>query len=146
MAIYASPSIAYPLNYGPLQVTKTLGSILHEPRIGADLLDPLAILDFDELAKKAKLLQDKALKKYELIEERMRTMEGINIPKSLDVMELSLVPGLVIPRKFKTLIFDKNDGTKCPNAHLTMYYRKISAYTDNDKLLIFYFKDSFTGI
>ena len=73
-------------------------------------------------------------------------MEGINIPKSLDVMELSLVPGLVIPRKFKTPIIDKNDGTKCLNAHFRMYCRKMSAYTDNDKLLIFCFQESLTGI
>ena len=48
-------------------------------------------------------------------------MEGINILESLDVTELSLVPGLVIPHKFKTPVFDKYDGTKYPNAHLTMY-------------------------
>ena len=84
-------------------------------------MDPLAIPDFDELAEKGKSLQDKALEKYELLEERMRAMEGINIPKSLDAMELSLVLGLVIPHKFETPIFDKYDGTKCPNAHLTMY-------------------------
>ena len=88
---------------------------------GPDPINPLAISDFDELAKKEKSLQDKALEKYELLEERMRAMEGINILGSLDAMELSLVPGLVIPHKFKTQIFDKYDGTKCPNAHLTMY-------------------------
>ena len=76
----------------------------------------------------------------------MRAMEGINIPGSLDVTELSLVPGLVIPYKFKTPTFDKYDGTKCPTTYLTMYCRKMSAYTDNDKRLIYYFHDSLTGI
>ena len=37
-------------------------------------------------------------------------MEGISIPESIDVTELSLVPGLVIPHKFKTPTFDKYDG------------------------------------
>ena len=32
----------------------------------------------------------------------MRAMEGISIPRSIDVAELSLVLGLVIPYKFKT--------------------------------------------
>ena len=73
-------------------------------------------------------------------------MEGINITGSLDATELSLVPGLVIPHKFKTLTFDKYDGTKCSTTHLMMYCRKMSAYTDNDKLLIHCFQDSLTGI
>ena len=73
-------------------------------------------------------------------------MEGINIPESLDATELSLVPGLVIPHKFKTPVFDKYDGTKCPTTHLIVYCRKMSAYTDNDKLLIYCFQESLTGI
>ena len=56
-----------------------------------------------------------------------------------DVTQLSLVPGLVITHKFQTPTFDKYDGTKCPTIHLTMYCRKMSAYTYNDKLLIYYF-------
>ena len=66
-------------------------------------------------------------------------MKGINIPKSLDATELSLVSGLVIPHKFKIATFDKYDDTKCPTTHLMMYCRKMSAYTDNDKLLIYSF-------
>ena len=76
----------------------------------------------------------------------MRAMEGISIHGSIDAAELSLVPGLVIPYKFKTPTFDKYDDTKCPTTHLTMYYRKMSAYTDNDKLLIYCFQDSLMGI
>ena len=109
-------------------------------------MDPLAIPDLDELLEKRKSLQDKALKKYELLKERMKAMEGINIPRSIDVAELSLVPGLVIPHKFKTPTFDKYDGTKCLTTHLTMYCRKMSTYTDNDKLLIYCFQDNLTGI
>ena len=73
-------------------------------------------------------------------------MEEINILEILDAIELSLVPGLIIPHNFKTLTFDKYDGTKCPTTHLTMYYRKMLAYTDNDKLLIYCFQDSLTRI
>ena len=109
-------------------------------------MDPLTVPDLDELVGNGKLPQDKALKKYELLEEKMRAMEGINIPGSLDAIELSLVPGQVIPHKFKTSTFDKYDGTKCRTTHLRMYCRKMSADTDNDKLLIYYFQDSFIGV
>ena len=91
------------------------------------LMDPLVVPDLDELAEKGKSLQDKAIEKYELLEERMRAMEGINILGSLDATELSLVSGLIIPHKFKTPIFDKYDGTKCPTTHFTMYCQKMSA-------------------
>ena len=124
----------------------TPGLVLHESKTGVDPVDPLEVPDLDELVGKGKSFQDKALEKYELLEERMRTMEGINIPKSLDATELSLVSGLLIPHKFKTPTFDKYDGTKCPTTHLTMYCRKMSAYIDNDKLLIYCFQDSLTGV
>ena len=107
--------------------------------VGADPVDSLAVLDLDELVEKGKSLQDKTLEKYELPKERMRAIEGINIPGSLDATELSLVPGLVIPHKFKTPTFDKYNGTKCRTTHLTMYCRKMSAYTDNYKLIIYCF-------
>ena len=139
---YASPSQAFPFDYRPPQVINTPGVVIREPKIGTDPVDPLAILDLDELTRKGKLSQDKALEKYELLEERMRAIEVINILGSLDAIELSLVPGLVIPYKFKTSTFDKYDGTKCPTTHLTMYYCKMSAYTNNDKLLIYCFQDS----
>ena len=125
---------------------KTTGLVIREPVADADHVDPLAVPDLDELAEKRKSLQDKTLEKYELLEERMRAMERINIPGSLYATELSLVPGLVIPHKFKTPTFDKYDGTKCPTTHLTMYCQKMLAYTDKDKLLIYCFQDSLIGI
>ena len=112
---------------------------MQELKANVDPMDPLTVPDLDESAEKGKSLQDKAIEKYELLEERMRAMEGINIPGSLDATELSLISGLVIPHKFKTPTFDKYDGTKCPIAHLTMYCRKMSAYMDNNKLLIYCF-------
>ena len=136
---YALPSQPFPFNYGPPQVVNTPGLVLHEPKTDADPMDPLAVSDPDELAEKGKSFQDKVLEKYELLEERIRVMEGISIPRSIDTAELSLVAGLVIPHQFKILTFDKYDGTKCPTTHLTMYFRKMSAYTNNDKLLIYCF-------
>ena len=120
--------------------------VIQEPKANVNPMDPLTVHDLDEIAEKGKLPQDKALEKYELLEEKMRAMEGINIPGSLDATELSLISGLVIPHKFKAPTFDKYDGTKCPTTHLIMYCRKMSAYTDNDKLLIYCFQDNLTGV
>ena len=64
---------------------KTSELVIDEPVVGADPVDPLAIPDLDELKGKGKSLQDKALKKYELLDERIRAMEGINILGSLNV-------------------------------------------------------------
>ena len=119
---------------------------MREPKAGTDPVAPLVVPDLDELMGKGKLPQDKTLEKYKLLEERMRAMERINTLGSLDATELSLVSGLIIPHKFKTPTFDKYDGTKYPTTHLTMYCQKMSTYTDNDKLLIYYFQDSLTGI
>ena len=58
-ATYASPSQAFPLNYGPLQIVKTPGLVLRETQTGTDPVDPLAIPDLDELAEKGKSLWDK---------------------------------------------------------------------------------------
>ena len=108
---------------------------MQEPKANVDLADPLTVPDLDEMAEKGKSSQ-----------ERMRAMERINIPGSFDATELSLVLGLVIPHKFKAPTFDNYDGTKCPTTHLTMYCRKMSAYTNNDKLLIYCFQDSLIGV
>jgi len=62
-----------------------------------------------------------------------------------DAYELSLVDGLVIPPKFKVPEFEKYKGTTCPKDHITMYCRKMAAYSRDDKLLIHCFQDSLTG-
>ena len=56
LATYASPSIAYPFNYGPYQVANPAGLTLHELKTGIDPMDPLAFPDFDELLEKEKSL------------------------------------------------------------------------------------------
>lgn len=58
--------------------------------------------------------------------------------------DLCLVPNVVIPPKFKVPNFEKYKGNTCPEIHLVMYVRKMSAYVGNDKLLIHCFKDSLT--
>ena len=62
----------------------TSGLVMQEPKANADFVDPLTVPNLEELTEKGKSPQDKALEMYELLEERMRAMEGINIPRSLD--------------------------------------------------------------
>ena len=74
-----------------------------------------------------------------LIEERLKAIEGNSSIKGMDVIKLSLVLDMVITHKFKMLDFVKYDGSFCPRAHMTMFYRKMAVYTRNDKVLIHYF-------
>ncbi|WRX16495.1 Retrotransposon gag domain - like 10 [Theobroma cacao] len=62
----------------------------------------------------------------------------------MDAVELCLVPNVIIPPKFKVPEFEKYDGTKCPMAQITMYCRKMTAQSHDDKLLIHFFQDSLT--
>ena len=64
---------------------------------------------------------NEAQQKLELIEERLKMVEGSDAYSLVNAMKMSLVPDLVLPPKFKMPIFDKNDSTKCPSAHLYMY-------------------------
>ncbi|KAA3462589.1 hypothetical protein EPI10_029062 [Gossypium australe] len=55
-------------------------------------------------------------------------MAGMDKAK-IDAKDLSLVPDLVLPPKFKTLEFEKYNGTSCPEAHITMFYQRMTGYT-----------------
>ena len=79
------------------------------------------------------------------LDKKLKEIEGVNNLESVDPKELSLVPDLVIPPKFKVLTFEKYDGTKCPENHLVTYCRKTTRHTHNECLLIHVFYDSLTG-
>ena len=82
--------------------------------------------------------------KFEEMQKEMRVLRGKEV-FGQEAHELCLVPDVVIPPKFKVPVFDKYEGDTCPKAHLTMYARKMSHQTKNDKLLIYYFQESLTG-
>ena len=63
-------------------------------------------------------------------------MSGLNFD------DLSLVPGVVIPRKFKVPTFAKYDGISFPKLHLKSYVQKINPHTDDRKLWMHYFQES----
>nr|XP_012466000.1 unnamed protein product [Gossypium raimondii] len=73
----------------------------------------------------------------------METTEGCH---GMDAKDLSLVPDLVLPYKFKMPDFEKYNGTTCPEAHITMFCRRMTGYVNNDQLLIHCFQDSLTGV
>ncbi|KAA3473943.1 RNA-directed DNA polymerase (Reverse transcriptase), Ribonuclease H [Gossypium australe] len=71
--------------------------------------------------------------------------EGIKTKSGIDAKDLTLVPDLVLPHKFKMPKFEKYNRTTCPEAHITMFCRRMAGYMNNDQLLIHCFQDSLTG-
>ena len=110
-----------------------------------NMTEPITVSDLDDLKEQEKLRKEsskqsennEAQRKLELIEERLKAMEGSDVYGMVDAYKMSLVSDLVLPPKFKVPTFDKYDGTKCPFTHLYMYCRKMTRHTSNDKLLIY---------
>ncbi|KAA3483255.1 Gag-pro-like protein [Gossypium australe] len=79
------------------------------------------------------------------LEEKFRAMENANYLCRVDAKDLSLVLNLVLPPKLKSPEFKQYNGTSCPEAHITIFYRRMTGYANNDPLLIHYFQDSLIG-
>ncbi len=58
---------------------------------------------------------------------------------------LRLVPDVIVPLKFKVPKFEKYNGTLDHCIHLATYIAKMSALTEDDKLLIHFFHESLLG-
>ena len=82
--------------------------------------------------------------RYSLLNTKLKVIECMDDLENVDPKELSLVPYLVIPPKFKIPKFEKYDETKCPKIHLTTYYHKMAGHVRNEDLLIHVFYDSLT--
>ncbi|KAI5419781.1 hypothetical protein KIW84_043805 [Lathyrus oleraceus] len=87
---------------------------------------------------------DPAIDRLHALEEKFKSLEVHTTP-GLEVVNMCLVPGLVIPQKFKVPNFDKYKGMSCPRTHLRAYCRKMAAHISNDQLLIHYFQDRLSG-
>ena len=81
-----------------------------------------------------------------LIDKKLKEIEGVDDLGIVDPRELCLVPDLVIPPDFKMPIFEKYDGTKCPENHLATYCNKMAGHARNEDLLIYVFYESLTGV
>ncbi|KAI5396303.1 hypothetical protein KIW84_062495 [Lathyrus oleraceus] len=84
---------------------------------------------------------DERDRRVDALAEKIRAMECQN-SLGFDVTNMGLVEGLRIPYKFKAPSFDKYNGTSCPRTHVQAYFRKISAYTDDEKMWMYFFQDS----
>ena len=84
-------------------------------------------------------------RKLDLIEERLRAIEGFGDYLFADMADLCLVSDVVIPPIFKVPDFDKYKGTTCPKNDLKMYCRKMGAHSRDEKLLMHFFQDSLAG-
>ncbi|XP_012461571.2 uncharacterized protein LOC105781592 [Gossypium raimondii] len=97
-------------------------------------------------AEKAKVDLPKQLEdRCKWLEEKFRAMENADYRCKIDAKDLSLVPNLVLPHKFKMPEFEKYNGTSCPEAHITMFCRRMTEFIDNNQLLIHCFQDSLIG-
>ena len=93
---------------------------------GENIIDPITILDLDDPKEQEKIRKESSKQsenneaqwKLELIEERLKAMEGYDVYGMVDAYKMSLVPDLVLPPKFKVPTFEKYDGTECPSTHL----------------------------
>ncbi|KAA3460860.1 hypothetical protein EPI10_027481 [Gossypium australe] len=62
------------------------------------------------------------------LEEKFKALENIDHHYGIDAKDLSLVPGLVLPHKFKMPELEKYNETSCPEAHITMFCRRMTGY------------------
>ena len=82
--------------------------------------------------------------RYKQLEDRLSVMEVQKV-LGLDFGDLGLSSGVVIPHKFKALVFAKYDGVSCPKLHLLLYVRKMQPYTADRNLWVHFFEDSLLG-
>jgi hypothetical protein len=79
--------------------------------------------------------------KYDEIQRDVRALHGKKM-FGKTAYGLCLVSDVQVPHKFKVPDFEKYKGNSCPEEHLTMYVRRMSAYAKDDKVLIYFFQES----
>ncbi|XP_017630956.1 uncharacterized protein LOC108473736 [Gossypium arboreum] len=129
----------YPPGFTPTHVLMQPKISLHRPSIK---ILPQQL----QKKKKARIESQKQLEeRCKWLEEKLRTMESVDSHHGIDAKDLSLVPDLVLHLKFKMPEFEKYNRTSYPKAQITMFYRRIMRYVNNDQLLIHCFQDSLVG-
>ncbi|XP_016728390.2 uncharacterized protein [Gossypium hirsutum] len=146
-ALPRRPSVTIRPQHGPVDA----GIHMNNPtssgfNLGDNPTNPL-IPDLDLVEKED--LRAEAAKQLEeccrWLEEKFKALESAYGHHGVDAKDLSLVPDLVLPHKFKMLEFEKYNGTTCPEAHITMFCMRMTGYVNNDQLLIHCFQDSLVG-
>ncbi|XP_016669941.1 uncharacterized protein [Gossypium hirsutum] len=104
--------------------------------------------DLDDVVVMEKAIVDLPKKledRCKWLEEKFKAIETADYHCGVDAKDLSLVPDLILPPKFKNPEFKKYNGTSCSEAHITMFCRRMTGYVNNYQLLIHYFQDSMVG-
>jgi len=78
---------------------------------------------------------------FDAVQKELRTIRGKEV-FGQNMHDLCLVPNVVIPPKFKAPDFEKYKGDTILENHLIMYAWKMTAYKDNEPLLIHCFQKS----
>ena len=127
-------------------------SLQSEPMSWRDGIDPSIVPNLNNRCEQEELRKNplgrskhvNIQQRCSLLDKKLKEIEGVNDLGSVDPRELSLVPNVVIPPKFKMSKFEKYDGTKCPENHLATYCNKMAGHARNEDLLIHVFYDSLT--
>ncbi|XVF40210.1 hypothetical protein PTKIN_Ptkin01aG0093200 [Pterospermum kingtungense] len=107
--------------------------------------------NFDDPALQAKYgilvsAQPDLAKKYEQLAKKLKQLKEFTKFSSADVSDMGLVSELTLPFKFKMPDFDKYNRSSCPRAHARIYYRRMTNYVENHKLMIQCFQESLEGV
>jgi hypothetical protein len=83
--------------------------------------------------------------KIEVLEARLKVIEGVDLYDPVRAAEMCLVLNMVVLKKFRVPKFIKYSGTQCPMTHLRSYYNKMAEVVHDEKLLMHFFQDSLSG-
>ena len=78
------------------------------------------------------------------LKAKIKVIEGGNLYDPVRAVKICLVPNVVVPKKFYVSKFIKYTGTQCPMTYLKSYYNKMTEWAHNEKLLMYFFQDSFS--
>ncbi|KAA3462675.1 reverse transcriptase [Gossypium australe] len=117
----------YPLGFTLMNVQAQPGS-----NPGDNPTNPV-VSNLDDMVERERVrveLPKQLEDRYKWLEEKFRAMESVDHLYRVDANELSLVPDLVPPPKFKTPEFKKYNGTSYPETHITMFCRRMTGHPD----------------
>ncbi|XP_057969518.1 uncharacterized protein LOC131158667 [Malania oleifera] len=86
------------------------------------------------VASDLEMNRSKTERRYDVLEERLKAIEGSNTFDSIDPNDLCLIPKVILTPKFKVLDFKKFDGTHIPQTHLRLYCQKMAAHADDESM------------
>ena len=78
------------------------------------------------------------------MKKELKVLEGYDA-FNVDALKMGLVLDVAIPPKFKVPDFGKYKGFTCPKNNMCMYFWKMHAYAQDQKLMTHCFKDCLSG-